>query len=119
MNGSRHGASAVAVRFDLDVVDGLALGHAVRIIVARKSLAVSTSGSSEGIELSGTEVSLRFDEGSTVVAHGLVTSVGVLGHERPGRCPQDHDQDDKGEDDVDDEEKNTHDTDSERLHNSC
>lgn len=41
------------------------------------ALAFTTSSSTQCVELS-VELSLRLDEGATVVAHGLVSGVGVL-----------------------------------------
>jgi hypothetical protein len=40
-------------------------------------LGLATSGSTQRIEL-GVDVGLRFDEAASIIAHGLVTRLGVL-----------------------------------------
>ncbi|KAH0281834.1 TRP-domain-containing protein, partial [Aureobasidium melanogenum] len=73
------------------------------------SLAFTTSGSTQSIKLR-VELSLRLDEGTTVVAHGLVSGVGVLGEDGECRSDNDGDEENQREDSVEDEEEDTHDT---------
>lgn len=70
---------------------------------------VAACGDAEGIEF-GVEVGLRFDEGTTVVSHGLVAGIGVLGEDGEAGSEEDQEQKDEGEDSVHNEEDDTHDT---------
>ena len=90
------------------VVDSLALAAAAVGVAL-----VAAGGGTQGVEFGGAKVGLGFDEGASVVAHGLVARVGVLGDQGPDRGPDDHEQDDGGKDDVDDEEEDAHDADGE------
>lgn len=49
----------------------------IRIVMS--GLDVAAGGGAQGIQLGG-ELSLGFDERATVIAHGLVTGIGVLRH---------------------------------------
>jgi len=73
------------------------------------SLALATSGGTQRIELS-VELSLRLDEGTTVITHGLVSGVGVLGEDGECRSDNDGDEEDERENGVEDEEEDAHDT---------
>ena len=88
------------------------------VVLEIPHLLVSTSGRTQGVELSG-ELGLRLDEGATVVAHGLVAGVGVLGDDSVGGRDENEDQEDKGKDHVDDEECHAHDTSDETLQKSA
>jgi len=73
------------------------------------TLAFTTSGSTQCVEL-GVELSLGLDKRTAVVAHGLVSGVGVLGEDGECRSDKNGDQKNKGEDGVEDEEEDTHDS---------
>lgn len=73
------------------------------------ALAFAAGGRTQGIQL-GCERGLRLDEGTTIVAHGLVACVGVLGEKREAGRNKEHDEEDKREDSVVDEEDHTHNT---------
>ena len=63
---------------------------------------VAAGCGAEGIELS-VELGLGFDEGPSVVTHGLVAGIWVLGYDCKYCGDQDHDEEDEGECGVDDE----------------
>ena len=61
------------------------------IVLVRRRLHVAASGSTQGIKLGG-ELCLRLDERATVVSHGLVACVGVLGNNGVDRSDEHQDQ---------------------------
>jgi len=69
---------------------------------------VSTCGSTKCIELR-VELRLGFDEGATVVTHGLVTSIWVLRDDGITRGDQDQQKQDESERSIDDEENQAQD----------
>lgn len=85
-----------------------------RLTVGMSSLALTTSSGTKGIELGG-QLSLRFDERATVIAHWLIASVGVLGEQGESRRDEEHDEKHKRESGVDDEEDDAHDSSHDSL----
>lgn len=79
-----------------------------------KVLAVTTGRGSQGVQLGG-ELGLGLDERATVVAHGLVTSVGILGEEGVAGGYENHNKKNESKGSVIDEEDDTHDTSNQAL----
>lgn len=73
------------------------------------TLTFTASGDTQCIELS-VELSLRLDEGATVIAHRLVSGVGVLGEDGECRSDNDGNEEDERENGVENEEEDAHDT---------
>ena len=69
---------------------------------------VSTGGGAEGVEFSGVQTLLGFDERATVVAHWLIASIGVLGGDSVDGGNEDKKEEDESEDGVVDEENDAH-----------
>lgn len=73
------------------------------------TLAFTTSGGTQCVELS-VELSLGLDKGTTVIAHGLVSGVRVLGEDGECRSDKERDEENKREDGVEEEEEDSHNT---------
>lgn len=100
----------------------LLLGREVVLVVDARSglsvgmsaLALAACGSAQSVKLGG-KLSLRLDEGSAVIAHRLVTRVGVLGEEGEARRDEEHEQEHQREGGIEYEEDDSHDTSDDGL----
>jgi hypothetical protein len=84
----------------------------VVVIEARarvRALAFATGSCAKSIKLSG-ELGLRLDERAAVIAHGLVSGIGVLREQGETGRNKDHEKENQGKDGVVYEEDDTHDS---------